>query len=173
LKIDKQIKQMGNILYKLILQLLAGFTVGASAYLFYEDTLKPMSESQKLHVLLLYLICALFARLTALAASRSAEARIRGIYPLANMPKVEPVIFHWVMAVLSVWIMLASDADNPRPDMIDIELVKFVFVTIFMQWITFIIACIGWTIVYSSRYSLPAFDAFSARSRNPFNNDYD
>ena len=161
---------MANILYKLILQLLAGFDVGASAYLLYEDTLKPMSESQKLHVLLLYLICALFARLTALVASRSAEARIRSIYPLANMPRVEPVIFHWVMAVLSVWVIITPCASS---DIIDMQWIRSACFGIFLQWITFIIACIGWTVVYSSRYSLPAFDAFSARSRNPFNNDYD
>jgi len=66
---------MANILYKLILQLLAGFAVGASAYLLYEDTLKPMSESQKLHVLLLYLICALFARFPATARGRRKTRR--------------------------------------------------------------------------------------------------
>jgi len=163
---------MGNILYKLILQLLAGFAVGASAYLFYEDTLKPMSESQKLHVLLLYLICALFARLTALVASRSAEARIRSIYPLANMPRVEPVIFHWVMALLAVWVVVTTDDDDP-PRIIDMQWYKFAFMAIWCQIFNFVISCIGWTIVYSNRYSLPAFDAFSARSRNPFNNDYD
>jgi hypothetical protein len=161
---------MGNILYKLFLQLLAGFAVGASAYLFYEDTLKPMSESQWLHVLLLYLICALFARLTVLVASRSAEARIRSIYPLGNMPKVEPVLFHWGMAILPTWIILNTQASS---DIIDMPWIKSAFFGIFLQWLTFVISCIGWTFVYSSRYSLPAFDAFSARSRNPFNNNYD